>query len=387
MTDINTCIGNSDAFPILRKWHFFNHAGVAPVPHVSSEAMRQFAREVEEGAYLGTKWYNDIEKLRQSAAKMLNAHRDEVAFVKNTSEGLATAAFGLEWKSGDRVVTTAVEYPANIYPWMELQRRHGVELVTVPEETAADGRRHVSIDRILEAADHPRTRLISLSHVEFASGQRLDIARIGRFCRENGKLFVVDAIQSLGVLPLDVQAMKIDYLSADGHKWLLGPEGAGIFYCRRELLQRTRPLVVGWMNVINAEQFGDYDYTLRDDAGRFESGSFNVVGLMGLKASLELLLSLGSDAISQRLKHLGDRFIAGASARGYRIISPRSGEQWSGIVSFTSDHHNQDTLQRTLRKQHQTEIAVRENRLRISPHFYNTDEQIDRLIDLLPGHE
>jgi len=151
----------------------------------------------------------------------------------------------------------------------------------VPEETDANGRRHVPVEKILAEADNPQTRLVTLSHVEFASGQRHDITRIGEFCRANGKLFCVDAIQSLGVLPLDVQAMKIDFLSADGHKWLLGPEGAGIFYCNRELLERTRPLMVGWMNVIDAQQYGSYNYTLRPDAGRFECGSYNVAGLLG----------------------------------------------------------------------------------------------------------
>src|SRR4051812_2721453 len=321
--ELSQFVGNPDAFPILRKWAFFNHAGVCPLPAVSAEAFRKYSREAEAGAYLFTRWYQDIEKLRQSSAELIGAHRDEVAFVKNTSEGISIVANGIDWQFGDHIVTTNVEYPANIYPWMEVARARGVKLIQVEEEIDETGHRQVPIDKILKAASDPQTKLVTLSHVEFASGQRHDIARIGEFCRTNKKLFCVDAIQTLGVLPVDVQAMHIDFLSADGHKWLLGPEGAGIFYCRRELLERTRPVMIGWMNVVNAQNYGDYDYTLRDDAGRFECGSYNVSGLLGLKASLDLLQSLGTSAIMDRLKVLTDRLIAGLTGKGYTIISPR----------------------------------------------------------------
>ena len=198
-------------------------------------------------------------------------------------------------------------------------------------------------------------------------------------------MLCVDAIQTLGVLPVDVKAMHIDFLSADGHKWLLGPEGAGIFYCRRELIERTRPLMVGWMNVINALDYGNYNYTLRADAGRFECGSHNVCGLLGLKASLETLKSIGVDNIANRLKVLTDRLIAGLETRGYQIISPRQLGVWSGIVSFKSPTHKHEEIFKSLRKE-KVEIALREGRLRASPHFYNTEQQIDRLVELLPAH-
>lgn len=379
-------IGNADAFPILRTWDFYNHAGVAPIPHVAGEAMRAFTRQAEETVYLGQRWYKEIDDLRSSAARLMNADRREIAFVKNTSEGIATVANGIDWRPGDRIVTTAVEYPANIYPWMDIARRFGVELVMVPEETSPDGARRVPMQKLFAAADDSRTRLLALSHVEYASGQRHDLAQIGAFCRENGMYFCVDAIQSLGVLPVDVVAMKIDFLSADGHKWLLGPEGAGIFYCRRELLETMRPLIVGWMNVVDAQNYGHYDFTLRPDAGRFECGSYNVVGLHGLKASLELLASLGVPAVGARIKLLTDRLIAGLSAKGFQVVSPRDAGEESGIVSFISPRGGHEGIDRTLRKDHHVELAVREGRLRCSPHFYNTEQQIDSLIELLPGH-
>lgn len=381
---IDRLVGNPDEFPILREWSFFNHAGVCPLPRRVADAIRKFAHEAETVAYIGTGWYRDVESLRVSAAKLIGAHRDEIALVKNTSEGIAHVAGGLEWKAGDRIVTTAVEYPANVYPWMDVAKRFGVELVMVPE-VEVGGRRMVPVEGILREAGHPRTKLLTLSHVEFASGQRHDVAAIGRFCRENGKLFCVDAIQAMGVLPVDVKAMNIDFLAADGHKWLLGPEGAGIFYVRRELLERVRPIVVGWMNVVNAEEYGNYDFTLKPDASRYECGSWNVPGFLGLKAAVELLLEVGIEAVAARIKVLTDHLIAGLEGKGYRVASPREGEVWSGIVSFNAprgmDH---PTIFRTLRHEHKIEIAVREGRLRCSAHFYNTTGQLDRLIERLP---
>ncbi|HEX8524527.1 MAG TPA: aminotransferase class V-fold PLP-dependent enzyme [Tepidisphaeraceae bacterium] len=387
MPDLHSSINNPELFPVLSHCDFFNHAGVCPLPRPAADAFRKYAAESERSAYLNNSWYTDVERLRILAASIINAQRDEIAFIKNTSEGISIVASGLDWQWGDRIVTTAVEYPANIYPWMEVARSHGVKLVMVPEETAPDGSRQVPLDKILKEAADPRTRLVSLSHVEFASGQRHDIATIGAFCRQNKKLFNVDAIQSVGVLPVDVKAMNIDYLSADGHKWMLGPEGAGIFYCRRELLDRTRPLMIGWMNVINPEQYGQYDYTLKPDAGRFESGTYNVPGLLSLKASLELLSTIGIDRIAQRIQHLTQHLADRLPLRGYKVLSPRTNNDWSGILSFQSPTHDHSEIIRTLRKSHKTEIALREGRLRVSPHFYNTEEQLDRLLANLPPHD
>jgi len=269
---------------------------------------------------------------------------------------------------------------------MEVQRAHGAKLVMVDEVTDAAGRRQVPAEKILEAASEPRTRLVSLSHVEYASGQRHDLERIGKFCREKKILFCVDGIQTLGVWPVDVKAMNIDYLSADGHKWLLGPEGAGIFYCRKELIERTRPLMIGWMNVIDAQNYGTYDYSLKPDAGRFECGTLNIPGLLGLKASLDLLMECGIDNVGRRIQQLTELLIHGLVKKGYKIVSPRGPGQQSGIVSFTSPTHAHEQIWKSLRKDHKTEIAVREGRLRVSPHFYNTEQQIERLIEHLPSH-
>ena len=384
--EIKQLIGNPELFPVLKRWTFFNHAGVCPLPTAASDAFRRYAQEAESGAYLKTNWYADIEKLRILAADLINAHRDEIAFVKNTSEGISIVANGIDWQFGDRVVTTNVEYPANVYPWMEQARSRGIKLVPVEETTDENGRRTVPVERILEEAAHPKTKIVALSHVEYGSGQRHDIARIGEFCRGAGKLFFVDAIQTVGALPVDVQAMKIDFLSADGHKWMLGPEGAGIFYCRRELIERTRPVMVGWMNVIDALNYGDINYTLRADAGRFECGSYNVSGLLALKASLEMLHEARIGAVAQRIRELTDLMIELLEKKGYRVASPRDKWQWSGIVSFASPKHDHKTLVLAMRKERHVELAMRDSRLRASPHFYNTEDEVERMVKVLPEH-
>jgi cysteine desulfurase / selenocysteine lyase len=368
---------NAEAeFPILRHWDFFNHAGVAPIANCAAVALEKYLVQARDAAYVRANWYAQAEVCRNLAAKLTNAHSDEIAFIKNTSEGLAFVANGLDWKVGDEVVSTAVEYPANVYPWMDLAQRVGICHVMVPEN---NGR--IELESIFGALT-PRTRMVALSHVEYASGFRNDIAAIGAECRRRGILFCVDAIQSMGVVPVDVQAMKIDYLSADGHKWMLGPEGAGIFYCRRELLGSLRP-EVGWMNVVNAQEYGNYDFTLKPDARRFECGSYNIPGVLALAGALQVLTEVGIDLIERRVLALTEHLCEGLRAKGYAVFSSRKPGESSGIVTFTSATHEHKKIVRELQEQ-KIIIVLREGRMRASPHFYNSPQQIDRLLAALP---
>ncbi len=366
-------------FPITRRWTFLNHAGVAPISARAASAIGKFAAEARDDAYLTGKWYQQIESIRQLAATFINAKPTEIAFVKNTSEGIAFVANGLSWKPGDQVISTRVEYPSNVYPWMDLTQRFGVIHTMLPE---TDGR----IDpTLLAAAVTPRTRMIALSHIEYASGFQHDLLKIGKLCRELNILLCVDGIQACGAMPVDIRAMNIDFLSADGHKWLLGPEGAGIFYCRQELLSALHP-EIGWMNVENANDYGAYDFTLRQDARRFECGSHNVPGILGLGASLALLQEVGMPTVTARILGLTQRLVSGLQARGYTVISSRRHGEASGIVSFKSGRHNHDQIVRDLQQRHVI-IVEREGRLRASPHFYNTEADIDRLLDGLPMNQ
>jgi selenocysteine lyase/cysteine desulfurase len=386
MDQLKSYIGNVEKFPILASWDFFQHAGVSPLPRAAGQALIDYARQSESRSYLDSGWWPALEEVRASAATLLHCDKMEIAFIRSTAEGLSLVANAVDWQSGDVIVTTGVEYPTNIYPWMNVAERFGAELKMLDEETDSTGRRAVPLERILDAAKNPRTKMVALSHVEFGSGQRFDLQAIGSFCRQRGIIFVVDAIQSLGAVPVDMSRMPVDYLAAGGQKWLLSPEGTGIFYCRKELLEKTRPLTLGATSVVNAMNFDRYDFTLRPDAGRFESGGRNTAGLLAMGQSLKILLDVGTDAVAQRIKAITDRLIAGLQKKGYTIASPRDGEQWSGIVSFTSSTHAIDQIAAKLRAQHRVEIMMRQGRLRASPHFYNTDAQMDRLVELLPGH-
>ena len=368
-----------EEMPITRQYNFMDHAAVAPISGRAAAAMRRFIDEAESHAYARGGLYPESKRVRQLAGKLLNCHPEEITFVKNTSEGLSYVANGLTWSKGDNVVTTGVEFPANIYPWMNL-RSLGVRLKMAPEDAG-----RVPLDSLVELIDD-RTRVVTVSAAQYSSGYRADLAALGSVCQERGVLFCVDAIQALGCMPVDVRAMKIDFLSADGHKWLLGPEGAGLFYCRHELLGLLRPTSVGWLGVKEAMNHGDYRLEFRDDARRFDGGSYNLAGIWGLGASIEWLMEIGIDKIWERVRLLTDRLAEGVRLKGYRVVSPREPREASGIVSFVSATHDHARIVSHLRQEYRTVIAAREGRLRASPHFYNTEAEIDQLVDHLPGH-
>jgi len=365
--------------PVVRQYSFLNHAGVAPISGRAGAAMRRFLDEAENHAHARGGLYPEAKRVRKLAARLIHCHPEELTFVKNTCEGICHVANGLQFSRGDNIVTTAAEFPGNIYPWMNLQSG-GVKLKIVPE----DGGR-IPVERIIESIDD-RTRLVTVSAVQYASGFRMDLAALGTACQERGVLFAVDAIQAVGCMPIDVKAMKIDFLSADGHKWLLGPEGAGLFYCRQELLGLVHPSSVGWLSVKNAEDFDHYNLDFRDDARRFDGGSYNLAGIWALGASIEWILELGVDRVWDHVRMLTDRLSEGIRAKGYRVVSSRTPSEASGIVAFVSDTHDHARLVAHLRQEHRTIIATRRGRLRASPHFYNTEREIDQLIEHLPSH-
>jgi len=290
-------------FPVADEIIFFDHARVAPLPERVRKAVTAF---VDDATNFGTvhyeTWILELERTRKKFAQLINADIDEVAFIKNTSEGISIVANGFDWQPGDNVVIPDIEFPANVYPWWNLKQK-GVETRMVK---SVAGR--VLFDDLIKKVDS-RTRILSVSSVECNSGFRSDLNRIGTFCKEKGILFFVDAIQSLGVLPMDVKKDGIDFLSADGHKWMLSVEGLGGFYISKEVVDKIRPVTMGWGNVVNAENFMDYDFTLKEDAKKFEEGTPNTMSIHAFGAALELLLETGIDNIEERVMHLGDRII------------------------------------------------------------------------------
>jgi selenocysteine lyase/cysteine desulfurase len=360
---------------------FFNHAGVAPISARAAAALRQYAEQAETTAYVGHGWYKRIKQVRESAARLINARgAHEIAFIPNTSTGLALVARGIDWRPGDNVVITNVEYPANRYPWQDLQRL-GVELIEVRQ--SEDGRIHH--DDVADAVND-RTRIVAVSHVQYASGHRLNLRPIADMVHHAGGHLCVDAIQSVGVLPVDVQAMGVDFLAADGHKWMLGPEGAGVFYAHQDLIPLLHPAVVGWMNMIDANNYGDYRFEFQMDARRFEPGTYNVPGILALGASIDLLLEVGIDNVWPRVESLTQRLCDGLRDKGYRVFTPRDDPaERSGIVCFEPRENGKAARQQIVDSLEQRGIVIveREGRLRASPHFYNGDEQIDAMGDAL----
>ncbi len=364
-------------FPVTENYIYMNHAGVAPLSLRARNSMREFLNDAtDDGAIHSEDWAATAEACRQSAAKLIHANINEIAFMKNTTQGILLAANGIDWHEGENVVTTAVEFPANVYPWWSLKERYGVETRMVAER---EGR--ISIDE-LKAAIDSRTRALTISHVEFASGFRHDIQAIGEICREKGIWFVVDAIQSVGVIDVDVKDCCIDILAADGHKWLCAPEGAAIFYCAEERQDRLINTNLGWAGVVNPRDFLNYNLTPKPDATRFEEGSYNSIGLFGLRAAIDLLLEIGVPQIEKRVMDLTGRLIDGLQSKGYHVSTPTKESERSGIVVFRSDRHAATELYQLL--QRANVVSAERGGLRLSPHYYNTTAEIEQILDILP---
>ncbi len=384
---IQQYIGNADLFPILTRWDYFNHAGVSPWPAMTLKAVNDFSAEFGLDCFQRKNWFHELEPLRGMLAKLVNAEPDEIAFMRNTADGICAVSSGLRWEKGDRIVSADCEYPTNIYPWMDVCERCGAELVAIKEKTDAAGVARVSEDELLDAASHHRTKMIALSHVQWGSGQCMDLQRIGRFCRERGILFAVDVIQSLGVVPIDVKRMGIDFLFAGGHKWLLSPPGAGMMFCRRELIERVNPATVGALSVVNPSKW-EVNFTRATTAMRFETGTHAFGSLAGMAASVKLLLEVGIESIHTQVKSLGDAFAAGIAKKGYVVATLRDGNFGGivgGAVCFTSPRQKPEELVKQMRSEHQTELAARTGRVRFSPHFYNSMDQVERVVGKLPG--
>lgn len=365
-------------FPVTQNHVYLNHAAVCPISLPVAGRMLEYTSDLlNHGLVYYEKWGNRIKKVRQLAAQLINAEVEEIAFAPNTSSGLSFVANGIDWKSGDNIVTADCEFPANIVPWKRICREFGVELRMARER---DGR--LETGEILSLIDS-RTRVVSLSFVEFASGFRNDLATIGRHCRESGVLFVVDAIQGLGALKLDVQACSIDALSADAHKFLLGPDGVALFYISSQAMERIKPTIVGWTSLAKPFDFSSQDQPYAPNAQRFEPGALNTTGIVGLGASIELFLDVGLERIEKHLLELGNYLSEQLIERGYQVVSSRRPEEASAVICCRHDKFSADHLYRILNDR-RIITTPRLGRLRISPHLYNTREEIDQLVESLP---
>ena len=358
---------------------YLNHAAVSPWPRRTADAVRAFALEnASIGARHYNAWVETESALKAQLCRLINAASvDEIALLKNTSEALSIVAYGLTWLPGDNVVITDQEFPSNRIVWESLAK-FGVETraATLSGNVSPE-------DAILSRVD-TQTRLVSVSSVQYATGLRLDLEKIGAACREHDILFCVDAIQSLGAIGFDVQACHADFVVADGHKWLMGPEGVALFYCRANVMGRLEVQQYGWHMV---EDHGNYDnpaWHLASSARRFECGSPNMTGIHALNASLSLIHEVGLPAIEKQVaensRYLIDYFCARADA--FELITPAAEQRHAGIVTFRPLLEPAAELHERLRRENVI-CALRGGGIRYSPHFYTRREQLDLALQLL----
>jgi selenocysteine lyase/cysteine desulfurase len=362
-----------DEFPVRERLVYLNHAAVAPLSRRAANAMKYLADDaLAFGSFHYDEWLDAYEGVRRATARMISASPGEIALTKNTSEGLSFIATGLRWRAGDRIVAFHEEFPANQYPWRKLEDQGvRVEWLSVVDP----------LDKIEQAARG--AQLLALSFVQYLSGYRAPIEAIGEICHRNDCVFVVDAIQGLGAFPLHVEKSHIDALAADGHKWLLGPEGCAILYVSERIQDRIEPIEFGWTNVAKYNDYASRDMDLRPDAGRYECGTLNTIGCFGLRAALELLLEIGVGEIAPVVQNLGDRIAQGVQAKGYEVLGCRTPATGAGIVSFRKEGVEAQEIVRRLRAAGIV-AAPRQGWVRTSPHFYVGPEDIDRMVAELP---
>jgi cysteine desulfurase / selenocysteine lyase len=360
-------------FPVRERLIYLNHAAVAPLCLRAARAMQHLA---EDALCFGSLHYDDwletYEGVRRAGAQLIHAKPGEIALVKNTSEGISFIARGLHLPHKAKIVAFREEFPANFFPWRKLEEQ-GVEV------------EWLSIGDPLEKVEQAArgAQLLSISFVQYLGGYRAPIQEIGEICHRSDCIFVVDAIQGLGAFPLDVEKCQIDALAADGHKWLLGPEGCGILYVSEKLQDRIEPVEFGWTNVAKYNDYSSRDMNLRPDAGRYECGTLNTIGCYGLRAAIEFLLEVGLGEIAPVVQNLGDRIAHGVQGKGYEVLGCRTADTGAGIVSFRKEGADSRQIVARLRSAGIV-AAPRQGWVRASPHFYITPEDIDQMLAALP---
>ncbi len=364
-------------FPIVAQYIYFNHAAVSPFSTRVKEAVESVSENLLRHGYLcAEELFGRADEVRDAAARLIGGESEEIAFTKNTTQGVLIAANGIHWRSGDNVVMPSIEFPANAYPWIALSLR-GVEIRMVEPD---EGR--VTAEMLADACDQ-RTRLITTSFVQFSTGYRIDLTELGDFCRHRGMYLHVDGIQALGMIDCDVKKLKIDFLSTGGQKWLLAMPGAGFFYCRKELLDEIGVWNPGWHGVAERWDFLNYDLTYRDSAGRFEEGSLNLHAIFALGASIDMFLEIGMPKVEERILSITDSLARGLEDRGYQVTSPRRSGEHSGIICFVHPTRKTEDIQKTI-SDAGVVCGIREGAIRLSPHFYNNEEDVEKFLTLLP---
>jgi len=358
-------------FPVTLEKIYLNHAAVSPFSTRVQDRLEEF---IDERSFGVIDNFKNADKLRsetrKNLGKMINAVPEQIGFIQNTSQGFNILVNGLSWQPGDEIILFDYEFPSNIYPFLNTER-FGVNIKYVKNRSGK-----IYLEDLFKAITD-KTRLLSISFVEYSNGFKNDLIQIGKICEEKGVIFSVDGIQGVGAMPLDVRAAQIDFLSNGGHKWLMGPMGAGFIYAGEWLFKKMVPAEAGWLGVENAWDFSSHKLDFLPDARRYEYATANFLGLAGLSASVEMLLEAGTESIQNHLLILGSRLINSLQEAGLKFMGAENKKYWSGIYSFSGN--NIEKLFEYLTSKNII-CSFRGGMLRIAPHFYNTAEEIDELI-------
>ena len=370
-----------DQFPVVDRYRYFDHAGVAPIPRVAAEAAIQWADHM---LFKGKVDYGELEVPQEAAratvAALMGVPVDDVAYIKNTTEGLAFVAAGLDWADGDRIVLPDLEFPSTVYPFTALEDR-GVHVDLVTPIGDAGALPLDAFEKVIAAGPPPK--LVVVSWVQFARGWRTDLAALATLAHQAGALFCVDAIQGVGVLPAAFEEWNVDFAMAAAHKWLLGPEGIGVLYVAEQVRERLRPVEPGWASMAHRSDYDNLSIRWDDSARRYESGTYNMVGSAAFDASLRLIADAGVPEIWAHVDGLCDHLAKALSGvDGAHVLSDRTGDGRSGIVSITLDGLTPTDLALRLNADGFV-CAARGGGVRIAPHGYNTVEEIDALVALV----
>lgn len=366
-----------ELFPVVREKIYLNHASTGPITTRARAAIEDLLDIYEKEVDITKEFLDEIEdEVRKLAARLIGAHEDEVGLVKNTSQGIIIPMNAIEWEDGENVILRKGGFPANVCPWMQNIPRiekHCMETDTCDEFITACASR---VD--------PGTKVIAVDWVDFLSGQRMDLARLGSFCSERGILLFVDGIQGLGALRINLSELAVDVFSCGAAKWLFGPQGIGIMYIRRRLLDKLNLKNTGWLSV----EWKDFQHfgvipPVKRSAARYEEGTRNLIGMVGLREHLKLFLEVGPEKIEQRIGRLKHTIEEGLKERGCTFLSPLDPVSGSGIVTFSHPRIQSEMLHRSLMERNII-VSIREDWIRVSPHFYNTEDEIEEFLEYVP---
>ncbi|MBN2424649.1 MAG: aminotransferase class V-fold PLP-dependent enzyme [Calditrichaceae bacterium] len=361
-------------FPVTLQKIYLNHASISPLSSRVTDKLDEYIDDRSFGKIDVYKTAHETrEKTRNLIAKLINADPDRIAFITNTSDGFNHLAQGLSWQAGDEIILTDYEFPSNVYPFLNLEK-HGVKIRYVPNRRGL-----IKLDDI-EKMINSKTKLLSISFVEFSNGFRNDLNSIGALCKSHDIIFSVDSIQGLGAIPLDVQKSKIDFISNGGHKWLMGLMGSGFMYIGKRLFEKINPAFTGWLGVENAWDFFNYNLDFLPDARRFEYATPNFMGITALCESVKLLMDAGINNIERHLLRLGKILVEQLTDLGMEFAGSMDSGEWSGIYSFSGKDIEQlfDYL-----GDNDIVCALRSGRIRLAPHFYNSEDEIKQVIHII----